>query len=597
MRSSGRTVEKVEMSKIENTVLGFDDIPAVEDSLSISSYIRSLATFITNCPTPMTIAVQGNWGTGKTSAMLQVQASLAKHEEVSTVFFNTWQYSQFDLGENLAISMLKTIVNGIPKTEGEAQQAKVDKLKSTISKVSQAVAFTVFPAVLGAFGLGTVASTVSAGVDAVKNSVSSTEEPVDPVTLLASLREDFQDVVSASGQRLVVFVDDLDRLEPKRAIEVMEAIKVFLDVPNCVFVLAIDFDVVKLGVREKYGKSVSERKARQFFDKIIQVPFHMPVARYEMSPIFEIGLRQVGITPADQGFRDYMTLSTSSVGSNPRSTKRLLNTFLLLKTVLDSEANEHSAASSSNYLHVFGTLCLQTAFPEIYNAFSNNLKHEDPADSFLSFLDSEIEDRSTEWGINSDELQLSSRFTEQLKAVFVTQNSFDTAAFNRAFDQSMITNVSSTSDASSPRTKVFDSTLRRELTEEKRDRHVVDLAFAFEKYFATAEDSFASQAKPTEWTIRRTTTGRRLGLLTVRPADVRISMEFRTNAPNTWVPVKDKLLEVLNPDNEGEKIFQGVTLQHKTQKTRNYTLLQVDGITTLAQATELGSLLKTFYTD
>src|SRR5690606_20677069 len=117
---------------------------------------------------------------------------------------------------------------------------------------------------------------------AAQKNQQSAEEELDSVEILSNLRDAFAQAIQETGQTVVVFIDDLDRLNPGRAIEVMEAIKVFLDVEHCIFVLAIDFEVVLNGVKEKYGKDVSERKARSFFDKIIQVPFHMPVSKYQM---------------------------------------------------------------------------------------------------------------------------------------------------------------------------------------------------------------------------------------------------------------------------------------------------------------------------
>ena len=57
----------------------------------------------------------------------------------------------------------------------------------------------------------------------------------------------------------------------------MEIVKLFLDVPKCVFILAIDYDVVIEGVRRKYGNDFSKEKGKDFFDKIIQVPFIIAV--------------------------------------------------------------------------------------------------------------------------------------------------------------------------------------------------------------------------------------------------------------------------------------------------------------------------------
>ena len=73
--------------------------------------------------------------------------------------------------------------------------------------------------------------------------------------------------------RLVVFVDDLDRCLPEKAIEVLEALKLFLDVEGWVFVLALDAEAIQNAIRHRYQGDV---KAREYLKKIVQVPFILP---------------------------------------------------------------------------------------------------------------------------------------------------------------------------------------------------------------------------------------------------------------------------------------------------------------------------------
>ncbi len=85
--------------------------------------------------------------------------------------------------------------------------------------------------------------------------------------------------------RLVVFIDDLDRCLPEKAIELLEAIKLFLDIPGYLFVLGVDKEVVKKGIAHHYkhfenqGEAGGNEKvisAEDYLEKMIQLPIDLP---------------------------------------------------------------------------------------------------------------------------------------------------------------------------------------------------------------------------------------------------------------------------------------------------------------------------------
>jgi formylglycine-generating enzyme required for sulfatase activity len=129
-----------------------------------------------------------------------------------------------------------------------------------------------------------------------------------------------QYVVRHEG-RLIVFVDDLDRCLPEKTIEILEAIKLFLDVPGCIFLLGIDHEAVQEAVQTRYQGEV---KGRQYLEKIIQLPFLLP-------PIDAADMRDfVGhLVPH---FPDYRCADVFALGlaPNPRQVKRTVNVFLLV---------------------------------------------------------------------------------------------------------------------------------------------------------------------------------------------------------------------------------------------------------------------------
>lgn len=90
---------------------------------------------------------------------------------------------------------------------------------------------------------------------------------------ISKLKENFQKCVDATlekrkKKKLVIFVDDLERLSPERAVEILEVLKLFLDCEHCVFILAIDYDVVCRGISQKYGEDFDKKKGKVFLMKL-----------------------------------------------------------------------------------------------------------------------------------------------------------------------------------------------------------------------------------------------------------------------------------------------------------------------------------------
>ena len=111
-------------------------------------------------------------------------------------------------------------------------------------------------------------------------------------------------------------------------------IKNIFEVENCVFVLAIDYDVVVKGLITKFGPITdkNEREFRSFFDKIIQLPFSMPIAIYDVNQFLIESLENIGYIGDSFSSNDFLKdkftdFAMLSVGTNPRSLKRLINTL------------------------------------------------------------------------------------------------------------------------------------------------------------------------------------------------------------------------------------------------------------------------------
>ena len=128
-----------------------------------------------------------------------------------------------------------------------------------------------------------------------------------------------------NAKKIIIFVDDLDRLEPKNAVELLEGIKNFVDCENCVFVLALDQKVVFEGVKEKYGEELGAVMAKKFFDKIIQVPFTLPVVSYDVKDF----IKEQRMDASENLIEYYNKIVSKLTDKNPRTIKRLLNMSFL----------------------------------------------------------------------------------------------------------------------------------------------------------------------------------------------------------------------------------------------------------------------------
>lgn len=411
---------------------GVDDKPATEDLLQITAYTEALTEFIRNCAMPMTIAVQGSWGAGKTTVMNLVRKKLENPENqgnqkdapkpenpVKTAWFNTWQYSQFEMDDRLSFSLLEYL----SKACAPNQQSDIrNDLKALLSHVSVE---------LSPPGKGMTLKLNGAGAEEMDyiQAIESLKEKLDAL-IKNALGIGKSETEADKAKRLVMFIDDLDRLNPQKAVEVLEVLKLFLENDHCVFVLAIDYDVIVRGVEAKYGDTNGKANldARKFFDKIIQVPFRLPVANYQISNLVlqclkgiypkteeekrkeeekKKGKKKEELETLEKDYEarlkpiadSYVRLIQLSIGGNPRSVKRLLNAFQLqLYAMRSFDANDEAAKSLLEKLKklknleetrkklLFALCCLQLYSEEMYDVIARRLNGNAGLKGFLSNL-------------------------------------------------------------------------------------------------------------------------------------------------------------------------------------------------------------------
>ena len=332
-----------------------------QDKLKSKRYAETLATFIEHSDTPLTVGLQGEWGTGKTSMMYMLREIL-EAKDVATSWVNTWEYSMFRGANQTTPAVLRGMLEKLKEScEAKGTWSKTDEANQRVKKIGRFIGNLANQVVKNQVGLDVK--------DAAENDTSP--EVVTEISFIKSqINEVIQDLIKDSNNeysRVVFFVDDLDRIPPTDAVEVLEALKNMFDVPNCIYVLAIDYDVVVKGLEGKFGKKTeeNEREFRSFFDKIIQVPFSMPTGTYDISQLLQDKLGAMGISIPESQKEAYTDVVKNTVGFNPRSLKRFMNSFSLLRSLRHLSEDDNKTTEYDDLI-LFGLLGLQISYNKIF---------------------------------------------------------------------------------------------------------------------------------------------------------------------------------------------------------------------------------------
>ena len=338
-----------------------------DDLLKVEKYSTALSNFIVRSETPITIGLQGEWGTGKTSLMSLLLEDF-NQRNIACSWVNTWEYSMFRGAHETTPGVLKGMLDKL-------RQSCKDRGIWTLKDESQAK-FKNAAKFLGGLANQIVANqtgvNIKGAAEGVSSNGNSTAEIAEIKALIADLIKDLITDKENPIEKVVFFVDDLDRIPPGDAVEVLEALKNIFDIPNCVFILAIDYDIVVKGLEDKFGPKTeeNEREFRSFFDKIIQVPFSMPTGTYDIENFLVEKLKFLGIDVKEEEKELFTKAVRYTIGYNPRSLKRYLNSFSLINHL--KEIEEEDQAQQDDDFMLFAVLGIQISYPKIFRLLSQN---------------------------------------------------------------------------------------------------------------------------------------------------------------------------------------------------------------------------------
>lgn len=251
---------------------------------------------------PISVGISGGWGAGKTSLVRMIesrlrQSSMPDQNTYVVVTFNPWLYQDFEGARSALLQLIGDEILRLAasneKLVGKAKRIlkRINLLR--LAQLGGEAAVTLYTGVPvgsigqaiakagGFFGLGGGddgdTDDDAKGKDDKGDGLLKPAEPISLPNEIQAFRNALEELLEDLKVTLVVFVDDLDRCLPKTAISTLESIRLLLFLKRSAFVIAADNEFIRGAVRVHFeGTQISSDVATNYFDKLIQVPLHVP---------------------------------------------------------------------------------------------------------------------------------------------------------------------------------------------------------------------------------------------------------------------------------------------------------------------------------
>lgn len=295
------------------------------DELGFAPLAQSIAKGICNMAPAegITMAVTGGWGTGKTTMINFVRYYLKElGTGVEVVDFNPWWFSGHEDLVRKLLQQLATTVN-----PDSVAGKKLGGLLHNLAEVVDTLPVELKPSLFG-FSID------------LKKVATLSAEKMRQTKSVPELKKEIGSLLRELGIKFLVIVDDVDRLSVAEIRDLFRAVKAVGDLPNVIYLIAIDKDVVSKSLDDCFPE-----RGAAYLDKIIQVSFDLPDPSDEgISNIFVSGLNRLldSLKTADIDNSRFWTLYKGGVRkllTTPRHAVRLLNALYVTIPGMIGEVN------------------------------------------------------------------------------------------------------------------------------------------------------------------------------------------------------------------------------------------------------------------
>ena len=275
----------------------------------------------------LVLGVFGKWGTGKTSILNMVVNEinyLSDNDDDNPIIvnFSPWNYTDKD---NLISLFFRVLKNRLDMDKYEETRKKIGKALTDYSDALDALALV---PMVGS-GLATILKTIA------KAQGAELSKDVD----IDTTKENLETVLGDTNQKIVVIIDDIDRLTNTQIRDIFQLVKQVGNFPNIIYVLSMDREVVCRAL-----ESVHNIDGAKYLEKIVQIPFEIPaLLKPRLRELFltklENTIKAISDNPKiDQSYwSEVFTNCIEPYIKTLRDVNRVINTFQFRYKILYAE--------------------------------------------------------------------------------------------------------------------------------------------------------------------------------------------------------------------------------------------------------------------
>lgn len=302
--------------------------------------IQKLIQLNSSNPEPITIGIYGKWGEGKTSFLNLIEDKIDHFEkeeedkEYLKFHFNPWRYSSEE-------EMLFDFFDALSKKFYVQKNTNLQEVGNWISKYSKYLKAVKISATVGLPKIfnSKVSFDISEIFQALGEDLKGDELTLD------LLKNKVNETIKTANFKVVVFIDDLDRLDKEEIYTILKLIKLNANFSNFIFIVNIDSDHVAKAIKHRYGDDIED--GHFFLEKIINIPIHLPkIEDADLKEFFRKKIEQVKVNltlsnteKAKEMFKEIDMEFSSDLFSSPREIIRVLNSFFLGAFAIGDEVN------------------------------------------------------------------------------------------------------------------------------------------------------------------------------------------------------------------------------------------------------------------